>query len=118
MLEFLCHQCGRSYPRYNSLQTKCGLCLYNTLEKPRKPLKRVGPVTKKWIAHRQQWIEAHPGPYTCYLCGVVLTVNTLTLDHVLPRSRRPDLRLDDTNIQPCCYYCNHQKGSKVYAKAH
>jgi hypothetical protein len=37
-----------------------------------------------------------------------------TLDHVIPRSRAPELRYDPNNLRPCCWTCNSKKGSRVY----
>jgi hypothetical protein len=89
--------------------------------KPRKPINKVGKVTKKWILYKHDWIERHggvDGKWICYLqisvlCPQLLTVQTLTLDHVIPRSRRPDLRYNDDNIKPACWDCNSEKGSRV-----
>jgi 5-methylcytosine-specific restriction endonuclease McrA len=87
-------------------------CFYNP--KGQTPIKRKGKVTAQWEYFRKYWIKANSGPYRCYLCGIPLNSKTVTLDHVLPRSRRPDLRLDESNIKPCCWNCNHKKGSRVY----
>ena len=111
MIQRLCKECGNSYYQYNSAQTLCGRCQYNKYAKPRKPINRVGKVAKKWIETRKQWIDEHPGPWSCYICGTPLNIDTLTLDHVKSRSRRPDLRYEFDNLQPCCWPCNTAKGS-------
>lgn len=110
MLEHLCKSCGTTFLRYNSAQTKCGKCQYNRLR--RKPIKRVGKIAKKWIETRNEWIRLNPGPWTCYLCSKSLDIDTLTLDHVKSRSRRPDLRFELSNLQPACLSCNVDKGSR------
>lgn len=115
MIEKLCKNCFTSYRQYNTTQTLCPKCVYNKYSKPKKPIKLMGKVAKQWVEYRQDWIKRNmttSGTWLCYLCGVVLTLNTLTLDHIIPRSARPDLRFDDRNIKPCCYRCNSQKGSK------
>ena len=122
MLEYLCRKCGRSYQRYNSLQRLCGVCQYNA-SKPRKRLRRIGKVGAKWIETRREYIETHPpdsdGKWPCYLgvaknCLKRMTIDELTLDHMLSRTRRPDLRFDQTNLAPCCLPCNELKGSLNY----
>lgn len=94
---------------------------------PRKALKRVpvnkiGKDTKQWIITRATWIRKNPptenGRYwICYLkihpyCPIRLTDKTLTLDHVISRSRDPSLKFNLSNLKPCCFWCNNYKGSK------
>lgn len=71
-----------------------------------------------WLQARAQWFKENwpneQGFYICYLCGKWLDQKETTLDHVLPRSRRPDLRYEMSNLMPCCASCNLEKGSKVY----
>lgn len=108
----------------------CGLMghfPYQCRTNPRKalkrvPLKRVGKTTKQWFITRATWIRKNPPPiegkyWECYLqihewCPVRLTLETLTLDHVVSRSRDPSLRFNLSNIKPACQYCNSEKGSK------
>lgn len=78
-----------------------------------KPIKKIGKQGGLWIATRKQWIRDNPGGWHCYLCGLPLDSKTLTLDHVLARSRRPDLRNDMSNLKPACWPCNHKKGSRA-----
>ena len=65
---------------------------------------------------RNLWCQDNPandeGYYVCYLCGRWLLPIETTLDHVVPRSHAPELRLDLDNLAPCCYTCNVEKGSK------
>lgn len=73
-----------------------------------------GKVARRWYKTRRQWFKENPAEgYTCYLCGVYVPKNEVTLDHIIPRSRRPDLRYELTNLAPACWTCNSQKGSKV-----
>lgn len=92
----------------------------------RTPIKKVGKRTQQWFDARTQWINDNPptiqGKYwMCYLqihewCPVRLTLETLTLDHVIARSSDPALRTDPNNLRPACEYCNNMKGSKSLAQ--
>lgn len=76
----------------------------------------MGKVAKKWAEYRQQWFEENPpdvgGYYLCGICGIPLHIDDAVLDHIIPRSNRPDLRFKPSNIQPTHWECNSQKGSK------
>ena len=86
----------------------------------RKALKRIGKIGTRWIETRHEWIKANPPKdsyYTCYLkispiCLRKMTTQEMTLDHVMSRTRRPDLRFDFSNLKPCCAPCNVEKGSR------
>lgn len=87
----------------------------------RTPLKKVGKQTKQWFVTRATWIRKHPpdeqGFWYCYLqihpwCPKKLTLETLTLDHVVARTKDPSKRFAQDNLQPACIYCNNEKGSK------
>ena len=61
--------------------------------KPRKPLtaergfNKLGKHAVRWMETRNEWLKLHPGrSWNCYLCGELLTIETLTLDHVKSRS--------------------------------
>lgn len=105
-----CRYCGMS----GHLTTFCWA-------QPKKPLnrslvKRLGKHGRKWLKTRAEWFAEFPpdwaGFYTCYICGGKLTPKETTLDHVLPRSSRPDLKYEFSNLRPCCWKCNMEKGSK------
>lgn len=101
-------------------------CFYN----PKKALKRVkinkvGKQTKQWFITRATWIRKNPpdqyGFWYCYLkihpwCPNRLTLETLTLDHVISRSDDPKLRFKQSNLKPACQYCNKMKGSQSLDK--
>lgn len=117
-IERLCKSCGQCFRQYSTSQTRCPKCSYNRYAKPRKPIKRIGKIAKKWVQTRNQWIKDNPpnhlGCYICGICGGILHVDELTLDHVVPRSnfRNYDKRDDYSNLQPAHYFCNTEKGSK------
>lgn len=91
----------------------------------RTPLKKVGKQTKQWIITRTTWIRRNPpdkdGYWYCYLrihpwCPYKLTLETLTLDHVVARTRDPSKRFTAANLKPACKWCNEQKGSQSLDK--
>lgn len=88
----------------------------------RTPIKKIGKNTKQWFMTRATWIKKNPPPiegqyWLCYLrihpwCPVRLTLETLTIDHVVSRSSDPKLRFNQDNLKPACKYCNNEKGSR------
>ena len=69
----------------------------------------ISPASRRKIYDRDGW--------TCYLCGDVLSGDTLpntpkslTLDHIKPRSLGGSD--DPSNLATCCRECNSAKGAK------
>ena len=97
--------------------TYCGKETHTSLscfDKPRKPLRKIGPVTRKWLDTRKEWVKNNPpinGYWYCTYCGKPLKYEELTLDHAKSRSRHPELRYDIDNLVPADYLCNSKKGS-------
>jgi 5-methylcytosine-specific restriction endonuclease McrA len=52
---------------------------------------------------------------TCQFCGRVFPASDLTLDHVIPRSRRGTTSWD--NLVASCYRCNNIKGDRTPEEA-
>ena len=87
-----------------------------------RSIKQNGKYAKQWMVTRATWIDRNPPPiegkyWICYLqihewCPVKLTEKTLTLDHIVSRSRDPSLRFAADNLKPACGYCNNEKGSR------
>ncbi len=99
-------------------------------QKPRTPIKRsskpIAQESKKARAKRRKaaaiWFEQNPpdenGEWTCYLqisygCFKQLTRNTLSLEHVKPKVKAPELKYEPSNIRPSCPPCNKLKGSQT-----
>lgn len=85
-------------------------------QKPRKTIKTKKDLT--WDQTIAKWRLANPGPYECYLqiaslCIIKLDDATLTLDHVIPKSRGAKFKYDINNLRPACRYCNSLKGSRT-----
>lgn len=47
----------------------------------------------------------------CYYCKCNVTLETSTLDHLVPRAKGGKNSLD--NLVLCCYVCNHKKGTRT-----
>lgn len=75
----------------------------------------LGKKSKEWLKFRRRWMKNHPpnheGYYTCYICGKWVKPLDMELDHVLSRSRHPELTFDEQNLKPSCHDCNYAKGS-------
>jgi 5-methylcytosine-specific restriction endonuclease McrA len=52
--------------------------------------------------------------FTCQYCGDHLTLNQMTIDHVVPRVRGGVTRWD--NVSSACYSCNSTKGHRTSIK--
>jgi len=79
-------------------------------------MKRLGKNGKKWLATRRDFLSHNPpnhqGYYVCYLCGIWVPQNEITIDHIVSRSRAPELRFVFSNLAVCCSSCNEAKGSR------
>lgn len=69
----------------------------------RIPRHFVLPVSRRTVMARDH--------YTCQYCGVQPGKASLTLDHVLPRSRGGETRWD--NVVTACGPCNRRKGNRT-----
>jgi 5-methylcytosine-specific restriction endonuclease McrA len=52
---------------------------------------------------------------TCQYCAALLPSNSLTLDHVIPRSRSGASTWE--NLVACCFRCNNRKGDRTPPEA-
>lgn len=81
-------------------------------------MRQQGKVGREWARVRAKWLRDHPKEwYYCALrispqCPGAVRREEVTLDHIISRSRRPDLRFDPDNLQPACNPCNMLKGSR------
>lgn len=84
--------------------------------KPKKSMKSFGPYAARFNKVKRKWYKLNPpdhaGYYFCYLCGKAITKVETELDHVLSRSRHPELRFELSNLKPSCHECNFSKGSR------
>lgn len=54
------------------------------------------------------------GIVTCSYCNKLLTFESFTVDHIIPRSISRDHSLE--NLTPACDECNNKKGNKILKK--
>jgi 5-methylcytosine-specific restriction endonuclease McrA len=59
------------------------------------------------LSKRRRATIAEQGGWKCYLCPVALTPDTLTIDHLVPKSHGGDD--SEGNLKPCCRPCNRKK---------
>ncbi len=76
-------------------------------------------MVKKYVKHQRHWLPTKRiiflrDSYTCQYCGIN-DPSEMTLDHVLPRSRRGK----DTweNLVCACYTCNCKKSNRTPEEA-
>lgn len=62
----------------------------------------------EWQQVRKQVIQRDGN--VCYECGKIIQYD-ITVDHILPRSKYPDLALDVNNLRVLCRRCNSKKGT-------
>ena len=90
--------------------------------KPRKPLRQMSVKNQhRTQMVKQLWHDLNPpdsnGHWYCYLqiapnCLIVLSKETLRLEHVKSKVRYPGRKYDVSNLKPACDYCNELKGSR------
>ncbi len=71
-----------------------------------------------WKVTRKEFLELNPpnheGYYECHWCHKWVHYTEITVDHVIPRSRAPQLRYEHSNLVVCCGQCNIEKGSVIW----
>lgn len=81
-------------------------------------LRRLNKSQKFQFYRSQEWREIRyrvlrDGGGRCVLCGASpATGAVLHVDHIEPVSKRPDLRLEYSNLQVLCEACNLGKGNR------
>ena len=69
-------------------------------------------MSPEWRAMRRRVVD-HYGR-ACMKCGTTPKNQRHThVDHVKPRTRYPELKLDFSNLQVLCCRCNKAKGNKI-----
>ena len=61
----------------------------------------------EWIAARDECLAAKGR--ICSACG---STDQINVDHIKPRSKFPELALEQTNLRPLCWPCNRAKAAR------
>lgn len=76
--------------------------------------------SSKTRARRRVWLvltyqsDLGPGICRCYRCGIGLTIDTVTVDRIIPGCRGG--RYVRGNIRPACSKCNSETGGGIRSK--
>lgn len=65
---------------------------------------------RRWLSRVYQ-SDVGSGTCRCYRCGLLLTVDTVTVDRIKPGCKGG--RYVRSNIRPACARCNSETGSRV-----
>ncbi len=65
--------------------------------------------SKRWRELRAFFISKNDK--ICCCCGIDVDGQTLHVDHIKPKSKYPDLALDENNLQILCRKCNFAKNT-------
>lgn len=66
--------------------------------------------TRAWRKLRARVIREEP---TCRLRLTGCTRTSTTADHIIPRSKRPDLTMVRSNLRGACAHCNYSRGNRT-----
>lgn len=89
----------------------CPLCrqrLPETRQQPKPKGTKPNPAKTPRGRRRVRRLMARDGP-NCWICGTELTMQTATLDHIIPRSKRGTFAL--ANLRLACSPCNNRRGN-------
>ena len=116
-----CSVCGSKWHSKGYHNPRKPLVAKTPLKPATKPMRKEAVKTRqKRKATESEWFAANPpdehGHWRCYIskhpqCPVLLTRETINLEHDLSKARRKDLQFDISNIFPSCSYDNKAKGS-------
>lgn len=96
------HQCSRCR---KLVRGKCPHCA--AIPKPRTSPRDPFYGTYQWKQLRDRFIANNPLCKPCEDAGI--TTASLIADHILERADRPDLELDEENLQAMCLSCHSRK---------
>lgn len=104
MLEFMCKDCGTTFPRYNTLSTICGRCALNRYSKPRQRIRRKGKRTIEYEAWRRDVAVPYLDKTYGRKCSVLGCPETEYLDvqHKQKRGSHPELKMELSNVEYLC----------------
>lgn len=98
----------------------CGICTQkiNGGKSPKKKKKsaKKKPTTKRsfyqsWEWKRLRYKILQEYDSVCMCCGATALQERIVVDHIKPRSKYPELALDEDNLQVLCNSCNMGKSN-------
>lgn len=120
-----CKWCKEKQPKHYAFQCKLNPRNQVRLQPSTRPLKRVKTIRPESYKSKQKreatsvlWFELNPpdskGYWYCYLrispnCLYKLDRRDVTLEHVRPKARAPELKYEVTNLKAACANCNGLK---------
>ncbi len=69
--------------------------------------------TRAWRTLRAKVLREQP---TCQIRGPGCTRISDTVDHIVPRSIRPELAMTRSNLRGACAHCNYSRGDGTKTK--
>lgn len=104
-----CLECG-----VPSRSSRCPRCAEKILISKPRP-ERAGASQRGYDAswQRIRKLVLDRDGWCCYQCQKMLSGADATVDHIIPMSQDPSLRLDTRNLAACCRSCNSIKGKKI-----
>lgn len=121
-----CRECGRSFKTRTSKRIVCKKRVCRLAARTQKPTlketdarglrkKKKRPSPSKAFYESRQWLELRYLVLKKYgrVCMCCRTdKGQMHVDHILPRSKYPELQLVESNLQVLCRACNLGKSSK------
>lgn len=79
-------------------------------EAKRRDPTRAALTGSRWRKAAKVYLSRNP---FCVLRLPGCEVLAVTVDHVIPRSKRPDLMYDQSNWRPACRHCNSSRKDRL-----
>lgn len=102
----LCLRCGNSLSHKRSDAIYCSKtckCMDHNFKHRGRGGKRTTTARRRLIIERDN--------FSCYSCGVELTLQTAEIDHLIPRSRGGSS--EPYNLSASCLSCNRSRGNRI-----
>lgn len=59
-----------------------------------------------------KWYKVNGTQHICWLCGLPLSKDEITFDHIAGQKEWPEYAFEQSNLRPAHLYCNQQRGRK------
>lgn len=85
-----------------------------SLESRKRMSRGIGEVNHRWSGGNWRYWKNQAlsrDNYTCQICGFTER-EIMEVDHIIPKSKRPDLKLDVNNLMTLCPNCHRRKTNR------